>query len=301
LNKKIKNSIPLVTIAIVTYNQIKYLRECIESCLSQDYPNIEIVVADDASDDGTQEMLQEYSKKYPGKFLLQLATKNMGITENSNRAHKVSSGKYIAWMGGDDLMLPGKISKQVKLMESDPECSICYHNLEVFDSDTNETIRYFNEKFKYTGDVSTLIRYGSFNGACSNLVRTDKTPIDGFDKSLPVASDWLYWIETLGNGGTIRYIDEVLGRYRRHSNNITRIEKNITQNELDHLFTCQILITRFPNLLKDILYSYSNKLINIRHKLPYFDVLIASLRINLTIRGIVLLTVYLFSLKKLRL
>lgn len=75
---------PLVSVCIITYNQKKFLRECIESVLAQDYPNIEIIVGDDASTDGTQEMLREFETTYPDKFVLRLAKINMGITCNSN-------------------------------------------------------------------------------------------------------------------------------------------------------------------------------------------------------------------------
>jgi glycosyltransferase involved in cell wall biosynthesis len=217
--------IPLVSIAIITYNQKEYLKECIESVLEQDYENIEIVVADDCSTDGTQEMLKGYEEKYPNKFVLKLSDRNQGITKNSNLAHFACKGKYIAWMGGDDLMLPGKIRRQVEYMENNPECTICYHNLDVFQSDTNETLYYFNENNKYEGDVRVVIKYGTFNGGCSNMVRADKVPKNGFNETLPIASDWLFWCECLLNGGTINYIDEVLGRYRRHQKNITAKKK----------------------------------------------------------------------------
>jgi glycosyltransferase involved in cell wall biosynthesis len=246
------------------------LRECIESCLEQDYPNIEIVVADDASTDGTQEMLREYDQNYPGKFALCFAPTNQGITLNSNAAHFLCKGKYISWMGGDDLMLKGKISKQVNYMESNPDCSICYHNLEVFNSNTG-FIRYYNEKFKLSGDVRLSIRNGTFNGACSNMVRADKTPAHGFDKSLLVASDWLYWVETLVNGGTINYIDEVLGRYRRHDSNVTLPSQCVTQNELDHLFSCHIIMVRYPIFASDALYAYSNNIISLNYKFHFFQ------------------------------
>ena len=157
---------PLVNIAIITYNQKEFLRECIESCLNQDYKNIQIVVADDCSTDGTKEMLLDYEKKYPDKFILCLSESNRGITANSNSAHFACTGKYIAWMGGDDLMLPTKLSKQVAYMEKNPECTICYHDLDVFQSETDETLYLFSEKSKpRQGDVRVAIKYGTFNGA----------------------------------------------------------------------------------------------------------------------------------------
>src|SRR5262245_60854912 len=97
---------PLVSVGIVTYQHEKFIDECLQSILTQDYPNMEIIIADDGSKDRTPEIVREYANKYPGKFVLRLSEKNRGITANSNEAHFACSGKYIAWMAGDDLLLP---------------------------------------------------------------------------------------------------------------------------------------------------------------------------------------------------
>lgn len=294
-------NIPLVSIAIVTYNQKDFLRECIESCLDQSYPNIEIVVADDGSTDGTQDLLSIYRSKYPQKFKIITSHLNQGITENSNQAHFACAGKYIAWIGGDDLMLPEKISRQVEYMESHLNCTICYHNLEVFDSVTNRTMFYFNDLSKYSGDVRTSIREGTFNGACSTFVRRDKTPASGFNINLPVASDWLYWVETLHNGGTIEYIDEVLGRYRRHNKNSSQTGNLISQGETDVLSTCQIILCKYPQYFSDVLINYSSRLISLRHKVNYFECLWCSFKLRPTFRATLGLLVYIVTFGYLKL
>lgn len=294
------NQLPLVSVAIITYNQKEYLKECIESVLEQDYDNIEIVVADDCSTDGTQQMLEEYDRKYPNKFVLKLSDKNQGITKNSNLAHFACSGKYIAWMGGDDLMLPEKIKKQVEYMEKNPECTICYHNLEVFQSETNKTLYYFNEKYKYIGDVYASIKYGTFNGACSTMARKDKTPKHGFNELIPVASDWLYWVESLHNGGTITYIDEILGRYRRHDNNITKKTSNIAQNQIDHLNSCHIILQLDKKYFKAVYFRYSIILRSLRHQLNYTEALLQSLKSNFNLKAFFALVLYLISLKRVK-
>jgi len=123
-----------VSIAIITYNQKENLRECIESCLEQGYPNFEIVVADDCSTDGTQDLLREYEAKYPGKFVLRLAEKNQGITPNSNVCLDACSGEFIAMVGGDDLLLPNKITRQVEEMLKDTDIALCGTFTRIIDS-----------------------------------------------------------------------------------------------------------------------------------------------------------------------
>ncbi|SDW70548.1 glycosyltransferase [Flavobacterium degerlachei] len=291
--------IPLVSIAIVTYNQKIYLKECIESILDQDYSNIEIIVADDGSTDGTHEMLHDYDQKHPGLFVLHLAVKNLGITKNHNVAHFSCNGTYIAWIGGDDLMLPGKISKQVAFMEANPECTLLYHNLDVFYSDGNQDSYLLNSKKNAKeGDIKTMIKYGSFNGGCSTMLRRSRAPQYGFDERLPIASDWMYWVDALGNGGEIRYLDEVLGRYRRHANNVT--SQNNYNGYIDHLNSCNILLTKYPYLQKIILYRYSENLRALRYKekANYLNWLKASFRVGLNNKSLVALLLYFFSFKK---
>ena len=291
---------PLVSVAVITYNQEKYISDCLDSILDQDYPNIEVIVADDFSIDSTYSILKEYEFRFPNKVKIVRPAKNNGITRNSNLAFKACSGKYIAWMGGDDLMCPFKLSKQVHFMELNPNCAISYHNLDVFDSNTGITLFYFNKKNKINGNIKTLIKKGSFNGACSNLTRATCCPKNGFNELIPVASDWLFWIETLENGSTINYIDETLGRYRRHENNVTKANKFISQNELDHLNTCNILLTKYPFYFNSILEIYSIKVRDLRFKIPYTDCLMFSLRINFNLKSFFALMIFFLSFKSIK-
>ena len=293
---------PLVSIAIITYNQKEFLRECIDSILIQDYSNFEIVVADDCSTDGSQELLNRYEKKYPDKFVLALAKKNSGITKNSNKAHFACKGKYVFWMGGDDLMLPNKIKNQVLLMESNPECTISYHNLDVFDSNTGETLYYMNnKKNSFQGAFEAVLPKGVFNGACSTVVRRAKSPKNGFDERLPIVSDWLYWMQSLANGGEIIYIDEVLGKYRRHDKNVTKDFKHLNGHK-DVLSACSILLLDFPKLSNKILFRYSETLRSLRvyDKKNYGYYLIASFRVNFNLKSLILLFFFAISFGKVR-
>ena len=298
----VNKNYPLVSVAIITYNQKQYLIECLESCLAQDYPNFEIVVADDGSTDGTHELLNDYALCYPGRFVLRLSEKNQGITKNSNAAHFACSGDYVAWIGGDDVMLPGKISKQVEYMERHSECTICYHDLDVFDDDTGRTLYFYSDKNKpREGGISVVIRNGVFNGACSTMVRASKVPISGYNELLPVASDWCYWVDTLANGGGVNYLPEVLGRYRRHANNVTFVRDGIGQNSLDHLNTCNYVISMYPEHAADAFYCYAKNIRSLRKKLPYLTSVFFAVKVTGDVRSIFALVLFVFTLGRFRL
>ena len=251
---------PEVSVGIVSFNQREFLRECIESCLEQDFDSFEIVVADNASTDGSQELLKQFCKSHPGKVRAVLQSVNKGITANSNDLLRACRGKYVAFMGGDDLMIQGKLSSQFEFMEENSGCAICYHDLDVFDSESGASLYRFNANSAPEGKIAVSIREGCFNGACSTFVRVSAMPPEGFDERIPVASDWLFWVDTLSSGGEIRFLPKVLGRYRRHGSNVTASPKlparAFNQAVLDHLVSCQIILQKYPQHSSFTIYRY---------------------------------------------
>lgn len=88
-----------------------------------------------------------------------------------------------------------------------------------------------------------LVKHGTFTGGCSIMLRRSACPPHGFSAQIPLASDWLFWIETAANG-TIGYIDQVLGCYRRHPGSITA-RRVLTA---DPLLTLALIDERLPAL-----------------------------------------------------
>lgn len=294
---------PLVSVAIISYNNREFLNDCLQSIIKQDYPNLEIIVGDDASTDGSLELLEKFESEHSNIKIIK-HSRNVGITSNSNDVHFACTGKYIAWMGGDDLMLPEKISKQVDYMEKHSDCTMTYHNLEVFQSETNKFLYYFNDNFKKDGNVRTQVKYGAFNGACSVMIRKNKAPAHGFDERIPVASDYLFWVETLANGGNIHFINEVLGKYRRHYKNVTSADSNFSkQGNLDHFNSINIIIQKYPYLIKEAMYRYAILLLSERKKNQqnYYNFVYSSLRIRITKNALIAYIVYVFTLGKIKL
>ena len=287
------SSWPLVSVAIITYNQLNFLKECISSVVAQDYPNIEIVVADDGSTDGTPAFLLACKNQGARPFVLRLSPTNHGITANCNAAHFACSGKYTAWIGGDDMMLPTKISEQVQFLESHPEHALCHHRLEIFDNATGKILlKKMRGTIPRTGDIRTVVRHGPINGGSSTMVRTSCAPLSGYDLRVPIASDWLYWVDTLSSGKQIGYIDKVLGRHRRHDNNVTKFRESVARIEIiqDGLVSCILIVSKYPRLANLALYRCAHLLLEIRHlenSRYYADFLHASLAVQVTAKAIV--------------
>ena len=212
---------PKVSIGLITYNHEKFIAECIESTLAQTYPNFEIIIADDCSTDRTYEIAVEYAKKYPDIIKQVLRpTHNLGMAKNANQLLSALKADYVALFAGDDIMHPQKIEKQMALLLANSDASFCYTNLEWFNSDTGKKICSHYGMLQQPSDKLTDIIADNCVSTNTMLIRRSCVPEGGFDESLPYMHDLAFVVDLCVKGKPV-YSKELLGRYRRHSNNIT--------------------------------------------------------------------------------
>lgn len=223
-------SLPKVSHFIITYNQCAYIEKAIQSAIDQDYPELEIVVADDGSVDGTAEIVAEFALRYPGKVIPALAESNGGITRNCNRALALCSGKYISCQGGDDVLLPGKISRQVQWLEADKKRVLCGHDVRVFYTslEGSEHVRGSGAAGRSGVGAGKIIQggVGSFFMGTSLMWRASATPPGGFDTRIPISSDWKFIIDIVGVDGAWGAVDGVFALYRVHPQNISSTKRD---------------------------------------------------------------------------
>lgn len=130
---------PLVTVQVYAYNKEKYIRECLDSVLSQEVNfEYEVIISENPGTDKTREICLEYQKKYPDKFILVLREENMGFFYNYFAAERMSRGKYIARCDADDFWCNSeKLQKQVDFLENNPEYGCCYTRSRILDDKTS--------------------------------------------------------------------------------------------------------------------------------------------------------------------
>lgn len=117
---KTENKNPLVSVIIPTYNRGWILKEAIDSVLSQDFDDFELIVVDDGSTDNTINILDAYAHD-----IIALRQGNRGVSAARNAGISCASGQLIAFLDSDDLWLPGKMSRQVEFFNSNPDALIC--------------------------------------------------------------------------------------------------------------------------------------------------------------------------------
>ncbi|MGC4053254.1 MAG: glycosyltransferase family A protein [Paludibaculum sp.] len=118
---------PLVSAVIPTYNRERTIGSAVDSILGQSYPNVEVIVVDDGSTDGTEQRLQQYGEK-----IRVIRQKNAGPAAARNRGIAAARGKYVAFLDSDDIWMPDKLERQVQLMEAAGEavpCCVCNINM----------------------------------------------------------------------------------------------------------------------------------------------------------------------------
>jgi glycosyltransferase involved in cell wall biosynthesis len=244
-----------VSIVVVTYNHISFIDECLRSCVqqAQDFPSLEIIVADDGSVDGSQMKILQWSKVHPELIVPILSSANTGIAENFNRGLRAARGRYIAWLGGDDAMLPKKILNQFELLESTPESSGCYHDAEVFAWPGGKVLGLFSELYagkaaraKYV-DTKRMLdpRYQMLPSTV--MVRRSAVPT-AFDVRLSFHNDYLFDLETIISGGPYTRMNGVFTRYRKHEKSIGLSTKTRATMLEENLLVCAIAEARYPEL-----------------------------------------------------
>jgi glycosyltransferase involved in cell wall biosynthesis len=237
---------PLVSILMVSFNQRPYIEEALYSALEQRYENLQVVVSDDSSTDGTAETILKIAEKYP-RLKAIVGGPQLGITGNFNRGLAACKGEFIAFQGGDDVLLPGKIDKQVAWFSQRDSRVLCGHDVEVFDSESGVAFLNSTRTSLTSGrGAAFLVKTSVPFVATSIMVRASAMPPSLFDMRIPTVSDWKFWIDCLAGGGEYGYVPGVLARYRRHPANFTR---SFSQGWFDDIFfTLALVESVYPHL-----------------------------------------------------
>jgi glycosyltransferase involved in cell wall biosynthesis len=243
-NKEVKN--PSISIAMATYNGSDFLMDQLVSIFSQTHLPDEIVVCDDCSTDNTLEILEEARKVSPVPFKYFQNDTNMGVTANFKKAVSLTkSGNYVALADQDDIWLPKKIEKSAQLLsEIDDQVtpSMIYSDLIMIDSKENILNLSVNNELshdKYKHCLSTLL-YGNFVLGCT-IMMNDKMKC--YLKDIPDDTPFNHdaWLSLIGfSFGKIACLPESLIKYRKHQNNTSFTEENISTRSgriLNHLIS----------------------------------------------------------------
>ena len=205
---------PKVSVCVVTYNQEKYIRQCLQSIVDQETNfNFEILVSDDCSTDATRTIVLEFASKYPEIVKPMFRDRNVGAVKNFVLIHNAATGEYVSHCDGDDLFLPNKLQKQFDCLQENPECMVSWHRVNYFD---DEGWSFDGKDYDYSmfrGGVVTLkksLRLGAVATHSSMMYR--RSARKTFHPTFDVVDSFYFW-EYLSSGWGV-ILDDVLGEYR---------------------------------------------------------------------------------------
>ncbi|SHM21952.1 Glycosyl transferase family 2 [Chitinophaga jiangningensis] len=211
---------PLVTIVAATYNGERFLRPQLDSLVNQTYPNLEIIVLDDCSKDGTWAILEEYAARYP-HFQIHRNDNNLGYIKNFEKVSGMAKGAYISYADQDDVW---DLDKTQLLMDAIGDHPMIYCDSAMVDGNL-ESLGISHNNLKKLQDFDNPLYFATDNCVGGHALIAKREVVMG---SMPFPTVmphdlWLAFNATLH--GTILYYDKAMVKWRQHGFNVTKDKK----------------------------------------------------------------------------
>ena len=219
-----KVNIPAISIVMPVYNSALYLKECMDSIISQSFKDFELIVLDDGSTDNSVEILQSYKDSR-----IQLVLCEHDFIRTLNRGINMAKGKYIARMDADDIMCTNRLEVEHDFMEKNPLIDVC-----------GSSVQFFGERnqrpaiFTHHNDIaSILIQYGCFfhptiimrrKKIAETYLSNEKQEL--YNPAYKYAEDYHLWTDMVIKGFKFANIPQVLLYQRLSEGQVTSIHKD---------------------------------------------------------------------------
>ncbi|MCC2545115.1 glycosyltransferase [Hymenobacter sp. BT175] len=219
---------PLVTIVALCYNHGPFVTEALDSILAQTYPNLEVILVDDASTDGSRAVLEQYATRNPGWQTIFLP-ENLRNCRAFNQAFFRSKGEFLIDFATDDVLLPDRVERQVAAFQRlGPACGMVYSDAELIDEQGRHV------RFHYRRDrqgrphprpasgyvfADVLSRY-FISTPTMMMSRAALQHLGGYDETLSY-EDFDFWVRA-ARDYQFHFLDEVTTRRRIHPRSMSR-------------------------------------------------------------------------------
>lgn len=218
---------PLISVLVPCYNRERYIEETLLSILEQDYPNFELIVVDDGSQDASVEKIQALQQRYGFQLYRQA---NQGVSAALNTALSHARGELVATPDSDDIMLPGRLSLQANYMKAHPEVGCLGGRVAYIDAkgkrlkvEQGDCVR------RYSFD--DLLGRAIAIGATVAMYRREAIErVGGYDPEIRI-QDFQMTLKIAHLGYRVEVLPDVISGYRRHEGNLS---KTAYKRQLDY-------------------------------------------------------------------
>ncbi|HEY1478798.1 MAG TPA: glycosyltransferase [Gaiellales bacterium] len=212
-----QNPRPRVTLAIATWNGEAFVREAVDSCLAQTYADLEVLVVDDGSTDGTGAILDGMDDP---RLRIVRHEVNGGVAAAYNTIVREARGELISRIGHDDIALPNRVARQVAVFDQLPDTDIVHGDAVVIDAAGRTTGAWRAVDYVRRQIIHLLVRRANFIVDPSTMIhRRVYEAIGDYDAAYPMCNDFDLWLRAVRNHRFRHLAGEPLVLYRRHGNN----------------------------------------------------------------------------------
>jgi glycosyltransferase involved in cell wall biosynthesis len=259
----------LLSVIVANYNNESYIRDCLESIMSQTYKNLEIVVSDDCSPDHSLEMINEYKKKYPGIIKVISSSINRGVAQTRHEAILQAKGEYITTLDSDDFYYDNqKLEKEMELIlqyKKQDKDILAFSNIVLVKGDKTLIGIQGNSKNIKEGKIfNDIITRSCMIPRDFIMKRETYFEVGGYDFRFPIYEDWDLKIR-LAKKYEFYYTGINGIAYRRHGTGLSSLPIKENIKVLKKVFKKNIKLTSQTER-KEIDHRFKNFVKNTREK-----------------------------------
>jgi glycosyltransferase involved in cell wall biosynthesis len=238
-----------VSIVMPSFNYARYLSLSIESILKQSHTDLELVITDDCSTDGSREMVAEWARR-DSRVVSVLHDVNVGLAGARNSALAASSGKFIALCDADDLWIADKLKTQLACFRRAPEIGLVHSDSAIMDGQGTLTGQRFSSLMHRQGQKTSGYLFDELcrrNFLCVPTVIVRREAMElagGFDDRLRSLEDWVCWTR-IARKYPFDYVDDALAHYRIHAGGLSSNPLGMARNRVKAI---GFLMETFPEI-----------------------------------------------------
>jgi len=247
---------PTVTVITPSWNSVEFIERTICSIVNQTYKNIEFIVVDGGSTDGTLDVLKRYAKN----ISWMVSEKDNGMYHAINKGLARASGEIVAYLNSDDIYYPNTISEVVTSFSEHPEADLIYGNLDFINAKDrimyNQIYPNFSAKNFVNANYCMIGQPASFWR--SSLLKK----IVGFDDSFKMVADFDFFVRA-GTVGNLMHINKTLAAFRVHEKSLTSRQLQLNFSEIKLMRVKHgVAYNSLAHIISRFMYDVYFKLIN---------------------------------------
>ena len=201
--------LPLVSIAMPSYNQVHFLEEAIRSVLNQDYPRVELIIIDGGSTDGSVDVI----RKYENRLAYWVSEPDQGPIDAINKGLAKCNGEFLGVLPSDDILLPDAVSHKMALFLAEPDVFFVYGDYEQIDTEGKRLFVSYGDSLPYREWVRTCSMPVNLHSSLWKKIVMQR--VGSWETARGVASDWDFFLR-VGLMYKMRYLPGIAGRFRYH-------------------------------------------------------------------------------------